>query len=90
MTALTIASAKNLALVIVVGLAVLAVISFWVIKNITTKLVMALILAGLALGVWNQRDELRQCGRNLQEQVKLGSTSNLACTFFGIEVKLDD
>ena len=84
---MTISSAKNLALVLVVGFVILSIVSFWVIKNLTTKLIMALVLAGVALGVWYQRNELRDCARNVQEQVKLGVPGKLTCTFFGTEVE---
>lgn len=84
---MTISSAKNLALVLVVGFVILSIISFWVIKNITTKLIMGLVLAGVALGVWYQRDSLRDCARNVQEQVKMGAQGKLTCTFFGTDVE---
>lgn len=86
MLALTLESAKTLAIVVAVAFVVFAVVSAWMIKNITTKLIAVVLLAGLALGVWTQRTSLQDCADKAKQRgVQEGA---IACTFFGTEVEV--
>lgn len=88
MLGLTVDSAKNLGLVVTVGLVVLALLAFWTITAFTKKLVTTAIIGALALGVWTQREDVRECGRNLRARIEVGSASNASCKFFGAEIHL--
>ncbi|MEI2706222.1 MAG: hypothetical protein V9E89_13435 [Ilumatobacteraceae bacterium] len=88
MLALTVESAKNLGLVVTVGLVVLALFAFWTITAFAKKLVTTAILAALALGVWTQRADVKECGRNLRARVEVGAPGKLSCTFFGTKIGL--
>ena len=87
MTAMTYETAKNIGIAVVVGLVVLMVISAIVIKNVTTKLITALIFAGLAFGVWTQRSSLQDCAGKVRDR---GATTNtdVTCSFLGSDVNI--
>ena len=84
MTALTVDSAKNLAIALAVGLVALMLLMAVVIKNITTKLVTVLIIAGLAFGVWTQRASLQTCA----DKVRSGTETDSTCSFFGSDINV--
>ncbi len=85
MSALSLESAKTLAIVIVIAFIVFAVISAWVIKNVTMKIISILLMVGLALGVWTQRSNLQDCADKAKAGVGNGSVT---CNFFGSEVSV--
>ena len=87
MLALTLDSAKNLALVVTIGLVLAALVALWTITQVTRKLFTALLIGVLALGVWTQRKELVECG----QRWKAAGTDQgepTACKFFGGRVTL--
>lgn len=86
MLALSLDTAKNVAIVVAVVFVVFSVVSAWLIKNIVMKIITIVLTAGLALGVWTQRAELQDCAdkakaRGLQEDT-------ITCTFFGTDVEV--
>jgi uncharacterized membrane protein len=80
--------AKKMAIGLIVVFVVLSVVSAIVIKNITTKLVSALLLAGFALGAWTQRTNLQDCATEAREKAAVGITSGLTCNFFGNDITI--
>jgi UPF0716 family protein affecting phage T7 exclusion len=86
MLALTLGSARHLAVAIIVVFVVLAVVSATVISNVTAKIVSMLVFAGFALGVWTQRTNLSDCAERAQAKVTVGDESPTTCTFFGTEI----
>ena len=86
MVALSLDSAKTIAIVVVLVFVALSVISALVIKSIVTKLIMVVLMACLALGVWTQRTSLQDCA----DKAKAGSldVSGLTCTFFGTDIEV--
>ncbi|MEY4339677.1 MAG: hypothetical protein RLZ14_1527 [Actinomycetota bacterium] len=82
MPALSLESAKDLAIGAVVVFLVLSAMSAWVIKHTVTKLLAVALMAGLALGAWTQRTNLEQCAR----QAAVASTDSVTCTFFGSDI----
>lgn len=82
MPALSLESAKDLAIGAVVVFLVLAAMSAWIIKHTITKLLAVVLTAGLALGAWTQRTNLQQCA----EQAAVAATSSVTCTFFGTDI----
>lgn len=89
MLAITLEAARNIGTVAVIGLVMLAVASAVAIKNITTKIVMVVILGGFALGVWTQRAALQDCASKVKADVAAEGDQSATCTFFGTEVKID-
>ena len=85
MSALSLESAKTLAIVIVIAFIAFAVISAWVIKNVTMKIISILLMVGLGLGVWTQRSNLQDCADKAKAGVDKGSVT---CKFFGSEVSV--
>ena len=89
MTALSLESAKTLAIVIAIAFLAFAVISAWVIKNVTMKIISIVLLVGLGLGVWTQRSNLQDCADRAKSKVTAGTdTDSITCTFFGSEVSV--
>jgi high-affinity Fe2+/Pb2+ permease len=90
MGALSVDSAKNIAIVVAVVFVVLSVVSALIIKNIVTKLILVVLLAGLALGAWSQRSSLSDCADRAQQEIASGTagTGSVTCKFFGTEVDI--
>ena len=88
MIALSLESAKTIAIVVVIVFVVLSVISALVIKAIVTKLIVAVLLACLALGVWTQRSNLQNCADRARARSDATAVSGLTCTFFGSDIKV--
>ncbi len=55
MIAVTLEQASTIAIVATTALVVAAVLSFWVMKSLVQKLVVAVLLGLLAFAVWTQR-----------------------------------
>lgn len=85
MTALSLQSAKTIAIVVAIALLAFAVISAWVIKNVAMKVVSILLLVGLGLGVWTQRANLQDCADKAKARVGVNQDS-VKCELFGFEV----
>ena len=88
MIALSLESAKTIAIVVVVVFVVLSVVAALVIKSIVTKLVMVVLMACLALGVWTQRMSLQDCADRAQAKAEALDVTGLTCTFFGKEIQV--
>lgn len=82
MPALSLESAKDLAIGAVVVFLVLAAMSAWVIKHTITKLLAVVLTAGLALGAWTQRTNLETCA----QRAVVAATNSVTCTFFGTSI----
>lgn len=91
---LTLDDAKTIAVVGAALFAVAAVVSFWIMKTVATKLVTAVLLALLAFGVWSQRVSLQECADKVQESyVRAGTEvtiSDTDCSFFGFTITISD
>lgn len=83
--ALTYGSAKNIAILIVVGLVVVAFLVAKFMAGVSRKALMLLICAGLALGVWTQRQSLQRCADDVRS-IPDGRTAT--CQFFGQEIDI--
>jgi hypothetical protein len=84
--ALTVESAKMIAIAVAVGLLLISFLVFKVIKEVTTKAILLLVIGGLILGMWSQRTQLNDCGKKVVENVKLsGPTAQTTCSFFGFD-----
>lgn len=90
MFALSIDSAKNIAIVAAVVFIVLSLLSAWVVKNVVMKMLFILVLAGLALGAWTQRTNLSDCVEQSKNALEDGTAGvdKVTCTFFGTDVEV--
>jgi hypothetical protein len=84
MTALTTDDAKTIGAVVVVGFAVLAIAAAWLMKTIVQKVILAVVLGGLAVGAWSQRAAVDDCVAEISASVGDGEAAT--CSFLGIEV----
>ncbi|MFN8023323.1 MAG: hypothetical protein U0Q03_17485 [Acidimicrobiales bacterium] len=84
--ALSVSSARQLGVGIVVLFVVLAVLAATAIANIGAKIITMLIMIGFALGVWTQRSNLSDCAERAEAKVTVGDSSPTTCRFFGFDV----
>jgi hypothetical protein len=82
MNALTLSSAKNIAILVVGALVVAAIISAKLVASVTKKAILLLVFGALALGVFYQRHALQTCA----DKVKAGGVAT--CTFFGTDIHI--
>lgn len=83
--ALSIDTAKNIAMFIAAGFVALSVISAVLVKKLVTKLVLVVVLVTAALAMWSQRANLQDCAARAKDRVS-GSGTTVECTFFGSDV----
>lgn len=83
MLALTLDTAKNIAIGVVLALILLAVISAKIMANVTKKVIMIVVLAAIAVGVWSQRQQLQTCADKVQAT---GGAGDATCHFFGTDI----
>lgn len=83
MLALTLDTAKNIAIGIVVALVVISLITAKLVASATKKAITLVIFAAIALGVWTQRQSLQRCA----DKVRAG-TSEATCRFFGADITI--
>jgi len=83
----TLRSGAIVAIVVIVLLGLLAMKLF---VNMAVRVITVVIVAGLSVAIWTQRDALKDCAdrvRNLAElSVNDVARGSLTCTFFGVEV----
>jgi hypothetical protein len=87
MTAMTVESAKDIGIGVVVALIALMLVMAWLVKTVTTKLISVLVVGGLALGVWTQRSSLENCARKLNDSGALAENNDSTCSFLGADIK---
>ncbi len=79
--ALTLGQAKAIALVVVVILIAGAIAGAWIMKEITQKVVLIVVVGLIVALVWWQRSSLTSCA----DDVRTGSDT---CSFFGRDVRI--
>ena len=89
MLALSLETAKTVALVAAAAFLVVAVASAWLVRSIAAKVVTMVVLAGLAVVIWSQRTNLVECAERAEDRITAGTTS-VTCTFFGTDVVITD
>lgn len=94
MIALSLDEAKNIAIALATVLVVGAAVSFWVMKTIVQKVVVAALLGLLAFAVWTQRVSLQDCADKVQANYeRIGTDVTVAdtdCSFFGVTITISD
>lgn len=86
MLALTFETARNTGLAILAGAVVVAVVIAWVVKAIVSKVIGLVLLAGVAVAVWSQRESLQDCADRVGTRLSAGAVDDTTCTFFGRDV----
>ena len=82
--AVTLAAAKDIAVVAMIALIVIALLMAKTMAGISRKLLSLIVFAALAFGVWNQRQSLQNCADRV-ETTGVGRT----CRFFGNDITID-
>ncbi len=80
MTALTSSSAQALAIAIALVLVLVAYVWFKFVKAVTTKALGLVVIFGLILGMWNERESIKTCA----VEVARGTKKPAECAFFGV------
>lgn len=89
MSAFSVDSAKNVAIVVVVVFLAFTVLSAWVVKNIVGKIISVVILAGLSATAWSQHSSLQTCADKAKAAVAAqGTDASVSCKLFGVSVKV--
>jgi protein-S-isoprenylcysteine O-methyltransferase Ste14 len=79
---------RNVAFLVVVGAVLLAVVSAFVVKAVVGKVVTIVLLGGLAVLVWSQRQTLQDCADRVGATLGAGAVDDTTCTFFGRDVTI--
>ena len=81
-------TAKNASLGVVGGsfVALLLVLKF--VKSMISKLLLIIIVVGIGVIAFGQRESLTACVNGVKAQAKAGSSISTRCTFFGREVTI--
>ena len=94
MFGITLETARNIAIAVVVLFVIGAVAAAWLMKTIVQKVAVIVILLALAFAVWSQRTSLEDCADKVQENFELAGTDvsliDTECTFFGFTVTISD
>ena len=92
--AITLEQATTIAVVATTALVVGAILSFWVMKSLAQKLVVAVLLAVLAFAVWSQRTALQDCADKVEANYERVGTAvtvfDTECSFFGTTITISD
>lgn len=87
MLALSLETAKTVAVVVAATFVASSALSAVLIKNIVAKILGTAVLAAIAVGVWSQRSNVENCiGAAKVAAAQVASGSGVTCTFFGFEV----
>ncbi len=86
MYALTYASAKNVAILVVIGLVVIALLMVKILSGFSQKAILLLVVGGLVFAVWTQRQSLQQCADDVQT---ITDGRVVTCSFFGQDITID-
>ena len=94
MLALTLETAKQLAIAVVVIFVVVAFLAAWMMKTIVQKLATVFVLGLLAFAVFTQRTSLQDCADKVQgnfERIGIDVTvTDTDCSFFGATITVKD
>ena len=92
--AMTLDQAQTIAIVATTALVVGAIASFWVMKTLVQKLLVAALLGLLAFAVWTQRGALQDCADKVQDSFTRSGTAvvvaDTECSFFGVSITISD
>jgi protein-S-isoprenylcysteine O-methyltransferase Ste14 len=84
--ALTLGTARNIALAGVVGFLALGIITALVLRSIAQKVAVAMVFGLLAVLAWSQRASLDDCADRVRDSVAAGAVTDTTCSFLGRDV----
>lgn len=84
MFALDVETAKTVAIVAVGAFVLFGILSAWLVKTVVTKVIMIVVMAGLAVAAFSQRASLDDCATRAKDAV--GDVESVECTFFGTTI----
>ena len=94
MLALTLESAKQLTIAVVVIFALGALLAAWIMKTIVQKVATVFVLALLAFAVFTQRTSLQDCAdkvrTNFEGENSEFTVTDTDCPFFGTTITVKD
>ncbi|WP_395155306.1 hypothetical protein [Ilumatobacter sp.] len=94
MLALTLESAKTIAIAVVVVFVLAAFLAAWIMKTIVQKVATVIVLALLAFAVSTQRTSLQDCADKVQGNFDPVGTNvtvtDTDCSFFGTTITIKD
>jgi len=80
--------AKTIGTIVVIVFIALGVLSAWLMKTIVQKVVLVVILGGLAVFVYSQRTSLDQCVDDITMAISDTDRQSATCSFVGFDVEL--
>lgn len=87
MVALSYDTAKNVAVAVAIGLAVLSLVAAAVIRTVATKVLTIVLMVGIGIVVWTQRQSLQDCAASAREsRGQAGDTRPGSCSFLGFDI----
>jgi uncharacterized membrane protein YfcA len=87
MLGLSLGQAKTIAIVVMIAFVVLALVSAWLLQTVIQKVVVLVVLLGLAAVMWFQRDSLQDCADQARARAEARDIrSELTCSFLGQDV----
>jgi hypothetical protein len=88
--ALSLGTAKAIAVVAVVLFAIGTIVSAWLFKNVALKAAMAAVFALLTLLIWTQRSSLIDCQELVRTAVAENRSTRIdtTCSFLGQDVNI--
>jgi hypothetical protein len=87
MLAFSLGQAKTIAVVVMIAFVVLGLVSAWLLKTVVQKVVVLVVLLGLAGVVWYQRDSLQECADEARARAEARDVEGeLTCSFVGQDV----
>ncbi len=88
---LSLDTATNIAIALVVLFVVGGILSAWLIRKIVAKVVAIAVFGLLAGLVWSNRADLQDCADKVETALQLGASGeNLECSIFGFTVEIPD
>lgn len=87
--ALDVDAAKNIAVAVMAGSVILAILTAMFVRAALTKAVVILLLGGLVVVMVGQRSNISKCADRIQAEYRAGSGDNAVCTFLGREFSVD-
>lgn len=89
MTALDVEAAKNIAVAVIAGSVILAILTAMFVRAAVTKALVILVLGGLVVVMVGQRSNITRCADRIRAEYAAGDGKPAACTFLGREFSVD-
>lgn len=87
--ALDVEAAKNIAVAIIAGSVIIAILTAMFVRAALTKALVILVLGGLVVVMVGQRSNISRCAERIRTEYQAGNGEPAACTFLGREFSVD-